>query len=180
MSLAGKASTISFKGVVSLLLCATDGVAERSPASGLSSRKLSFVTPTRVEAQVISFVSVFLLLWFCWLTFVVCPDLSGRIAERRGRSIRLWWWMGLIFGPIAPLVVAVLPPAPMSGLRRDHPHSTAADRGAGHMSEPLAAVASLIASIWCSYRRFLRFRRGISPLAQRFNASDVWPTSITL
>jgi hypothetical protein len=65
----------------------------------------------------ISFVSVFLLLWLCWLLLVVCPDLSGRIAERRGRSIRLWWWMAIIFGPIAPLVVALLPPANQPGSR---------------------------------------------------------------
>ena len=65
----------------------------------------------------IVFVSVFLLLWFCWFSLVVCPDLSGRIAERRGRSIKLWWWMGLIFGPIAPLVVALLPPASEPGSR---------------------------------------------------------------
>jgi hypothetical protein len=62
-----------------------------------------------------TFVSVFLLLWFCWILLVVCPDLSGRIAERRGRSIKLWWWMGFIFGPLAPLVVALLPSAPASG-----------------------------------------------------------------
>jgi hypothetical protein len=65
----------------------------------------------------ISFVSVFLLLWFCWFSLVMCPDLSGRIAERRRRSIKLWWRMGLIFGPIALLVVALLPPASEPGGR---------------------------------------------------------------
>jgi hypothetical protein len=36
--------------------------------------------------------------------------LSGWIAERRGRSVRLWCWMGAIFGPVAPLAVALLRP----------------------------------------------------------------------
>jgi len=43
---------------------------------------------------------------------VASIPLSGWIAERRGRSIKLWCWMGAIFGPIAPLVVALLPSAP--------------------------------------------------------------------
>jgi MFS family permease len=44
-----------------------------------------------------------------------CIPLSGWIAERRGRSIKLWCWMGFIVGPIAPLVVALLPSAQPSG-----------------------------------------------------------------
>jgi hypothetical protein len=54
-----------------------------------------------------------------WLFFTIllfaCIPLSGWIAERRGRSIKLWCWMGFIFGPIAPLVVALLPPASEPG-----------------------------------------------------------------
>jgi hypothetical protein len=46
-----------------------------------------------------------------WFFFgVVCPGLSGWIAERRGRSIKLWCWLGAIFGPIALVAVALLPP----------------------------------------------------------------------
>jgi hypothetical protein len=62
----------------------------------------------------IGYVVLLLLLW-------ACIPLSGWIAERRGRSIKLWCWMGFIFGPIAPLVVALLPPAPPSG----HPPASA-------------------------------------------------------
>jgi MFS family permease len=51
---------------------------------------------------------------FYVLQFALIP-LSGWIAERRGRSVKLWCWMCFIFGPIAPLVVALLPPAPASG-----------------------------------------------------------------
>ena len=42
---------------------------------------------------------------------VVCICLSGWIAERRGRSVKLWCWLGAVFGPIAPVAVALLPPA---------------------------------------------------------------------
>jgi hypothetical protein len=41
---------------------------------------------------------------------IACTYLSGWIAGRRGRSIKLWYWLGAIFGPIAPLAVALLPP----------------------------------------------------------------------
>ena len=43
------------------------------------------------------------------LLFAGCTFLSGWIAGRRGRSVTLWCWMGAIFGPIAPVAVAVLP-----------------------------------------------------------------------
>jgi hypothetical protein len=56
------------------------------------------------------------LVWV-FLLIVVPTFLSGRIAERRGRSTRLWYWLGAIFGPIAPLVVALLPPANEPGSR---------------------------------------------------------------
>jgi hypothetical protein len=32
---------------------------------------------------------------------VACCYLCGHIAERRGRSIRAWVWLGAIFGPVA-------------------------------------------------------------------------------
>jgi len=52
---------------------------------------------------------------FFYILLFACIPLSGWIAERRHRSIKLWCWMGFIFGPIAPLVVAVLPPTSESG-----------------------------------------------------------------
>jgi hypothetical protein len=46
------------------------------------------------------------------LSVVVCTFLSGWIAGQRGRSPRLWYWMGALFGPVAPVVVVLLPPVP--------------------------------------------------------------------
>ena len=47
-----------------------------------------------------------------------------------------------------------------AALRRDHPHSTAADRGPGRTVELLVAVASLTTSIWCRYwPRSISYRR---------------------
>jgi MFS family permease len=46
-----------------------------------------------------------------FLSLIVCTLLSGWIAGRRGRSTRLWYWLGAIFGPFAPVVIALLPPA---------------------------------------------------------------------
>jgi hypothetical protein len=40
----------------------------------------------------------------------VCCYLCGRIAEHRGRSIKAWVWLGAIFGPLALLLIAGLPP----------------------------------------------------------------------
>jgi hypothetical protein len=56
------------------------------------------------------------LVWV-FVLLVVPTFLSGWIAERRGRSTTLWYWLGAIFGPIAPLVVALLPPASEPGSR---------------------------------------------------------------
>jgi hypothetical protein len=41
---------------------------------------------------------------------IVCCYLCGRVAGHRGRSIRVWVWLGAIFGPFALLLVATLPP----------------------------------------------------------------------
>lgn len=43
---------------------------------------------------------------------VVFTVLSGWIAGRRGRSTKLWYWLGAILGPIALLAIALLPPVP--------------------------------------------------------------------
>jgi hypothetical protein len=45
-----------------------------------------------------------------WLIVITSIVLSGVIAEHRGRSVRLWCWLGAIFGPVAPLAVALLRP----------------------------------------------------------------------
>ena len=41
---------------------------------------------------------------------IVCCYLGGGNAEHRGRSIKTWVWLGAIFGPLALLLVAALPP----------------------------------------------------------------------
>jgi MFS family permease len=43
---------------------------------------------------------------------VVFTFLSGWMAGQRGRSLKLWFWLGAILGPIAILAVALLPPVP--------------------------------------------------------------------
>ena len=41
--------------------------------------------------------------------FFVFACLTGRIAERRGRSVRTWVILAVIFGPLAWLLVMLLP-----------------------------------------------------------------------
>jgi hypothetical protein len=40
---------------------------------------------------------------------LVTAYLSFRTAERRGRSVKAWMWLGILFGPFAWLTVALLP-----------------------------------------------------------------------
>jgi hypothetical protein len=40
---------------------------------------------------------------------VVIALLTVQTAERRGRSVKAWMWLGLVFGPFAWLTVALLP-----------------------------------------------------------------------
>jgi hypothetical protein len=40
---------------------------------------------------------------------VACCHLSGKIAEHRRWSIKAWIWLGVIFGPVALLVLGALP-----------------------------------------------------------------------
>jgi hypothetical protein len=41
---------------------------------------------------------------------IVMAYLTADTAQRRGRSVKAWMWLGLIFGPFAWLTVALLPP----------------------------------------------------------------------
>jgi uncharacterized membrane protein YoaK (UPF0700 family) len=41
---------------------------------------------------------------------VAIAYLTVRTAERHGRSVTAWAWLGIIFGPFAWLAVALLPP----------------------------------------------------------------------
>lgn len=45
------------------------------------------------------------------LTFlnIVIAYWTADTAQRRGRSVKAWMWLGLIFGPLAWLAVALLP-----------------------------------------------------------------------
>jgi hypothetical protein len=40
---------------------------------------------------------------------IVIAYLTADTAQRRGRSVKAWMWLGLIFGPLAWLTVALLP-----------------------------------------------------------------------
>jgi hypothetical protein len=40
---------------------------------------------------------------------IVIAYLTAVTAQRRGRSVKAWMWLGLIFGPFAWLIVALLP-----------------------------------------------------------------------
>ena len=40
---------------------------------------------------------------------IICMYLCGRIADHRGRSIKAWVWLAAILGPIALVLVALLP-----------------------------------------------------------------------
>jgi hypothetical protein len=41
--------------------------------------------------------------------FVVFAFLTARIAERSGRSVKMWTGLAVVFGPLAWLVVLLLP-----------------------------------------------------------------------
>jgi hypothetical protein len=40
---------------------------------------------------------------------IVIAYLTADAAQRRGRSVKAWAWLGFIFGPFAWLTVALLP-----------------------------------------------------------------------
>jgi MFS family permease len=80
------------------------------------------------------------LAYLAWvLVNLLFIPLSGWIAERRGRSIKFWCWMGFISGPIAPLVLALLPQRghpPGSELNGDAPWFQTRGRASGERGEP--------------------------------------------
>jgi MFS family permease len=41
--------------------------------------------------------------------FVASIYLAGRIAERRGRSFKVWAWIGAVIGPLALPLVFLFP-----------------------------------------------------------------------
>ena len=41
--------------------------------------------------------------------FIVSIYLAGRIAERRGRSFKIWAWIAAIIGPLALPLVLLFP-----------------------------------------------------------------------
>ena len=55
--------------------------------------------------MVIDMVMMFIL----YFLGIVIAYLTAVTAQRRGRSVKAWMWLGLIFGPFAWLTVALLP-----------------------------------------------------------------------
>jgi len=51
--------------------------------------------------DLIAFVIFAASIWIAWLTM--------QSARRRGRSVRGWMWLGMLFGPFAWLAVVLLP-----------------------------------------------------------------------
>jgi hypothetical protein len=43
------------------------------------------------------------------ISFVVSIYLAGRIAERRGRSFKIWAWIAAVIGPLALPLVFLFP-----------------------------------------------------------------------
>ena len=41
--------------------------------------------------------------------FIISIYLAGRIAERRGRSFKIWAWIAAIIGPLALAMVFLFP-----------------------------------------------------------------------
>jgi hypothetical protein len=50
--------------------------------------------------------------WFLIAIFIVCWLLCAHVAEWRGRSGKLWFWLGAVFGPLALIALALLPERP--------------------------------------------------------------------
>ena len=51
--------------------------------------------------DLIAFAVFALSIWIVWLT--------NQTARRRGRSVRAWMWLAILFGPFAWLAVVMLP-----------------------------------------------------------------------
>lgn len=51
--------------------------------------------------DLIAFVVFAVSIWIAWLTI--------QTARRRGRSVRAWMWLAILFGPFAWLAVVLLP-----------------------------------------------------------------------
>jgi hypothetical protein len=51
--------------------------------------------------DLIAFIVFAVSVWIAWLTI--------QTARRRGRSVRAWMWLAILFGPFAWLAVVMLP-----------------------------------------------------------------------
>jgi hypothetical protein len=48
--------------------------------------------------------------WFLLTAlFVVSTYLAGEAAKRRGLSVKAWYWMGVVFGPLALIAITLMP-----------------------------------------------------------------------
>jgi hypothetical protein len=57
--------------------------------------------------DLIAFVVFAVSIWIAWLTI--------QAARKRGRSVRAWMWLAILFGPFAWLAVVLLPPIRKNG-----------------------------------------------------------------
>lgn len=53
------------------------------------------------DMDLIAFIVFALSIWIVWLTI--------QTARKRGRSVRAWMWLAILFGPFAWLAVVLLP-----------------------------------------------------------------------
>ena len=57
--------------------------------------------------DLIAFVVFAVSIWIAWLTI--------QAARKRGRSVRAWMWLAIVFGPFAWLAVVLLPSVRKNG-----------------------------------------------------------------
>jgi MFS family permease len=90
--------------------------------TGFAAPLLLFVVSTLLWVVVSTYLAVSMMIYstghpmiglaIALLLTVVFTFLSGWMAGQRGRSLKLWFWLGAILGPIAILAIALLPPVP--------------------------------------------------------------------
>ena len=80
--------------------------------------------------DLIAFVVFAVSIWIAWLTI--------QAARKRGRSVRAWMWLAIVFGPFAWLAVVMLPSIQKNqdGLNRPDGGNPAAPPGSARAATP--------------------------------------------